>query len=55
MPIRDRIIWGQKNPLSDPRLAGLDEHVKSIRQGHLPPNVSAGGVFENKQIINMPK
>lgn len=47
MPIRDRIIWGPGNPLSDPRLAGLDEYVRGIRQGRRLPHVSAGRLFEN--------
>jgi guanyl-specific ribonuclease Sa len=47
MPIRDRIIWGASNPLADPRLAGLDQYVKGIRQGRLPPNVTGGSVFAN--------
>jgi hypothetical protein len=47
MPIRDRIIWGNGNPLSDPRYAGLDEIVKGIRKGQRDPNVKGGRVFEN--------
>jgi ribonuclease T1 len=47
MPIRDRIIWGPRNPFSDPRLAGLDQYVKAIRQGRLPPNVTGGSIFAN--------
>jgi guanyl-specific ribonuclease Sa len=47
MPIRDRIIWGPGNPLSDPRLAGLDQFVRNLRQGYLPPNVTGGSVFAN--------
>jgi guanyl-specific ribonuclease Sa len=47
MPIRHRIIWGPNNPLSDPRLVGLDVFVRGIRQGRLPPNVTGGGVYKN--------
>lgn len=50
MPIRDRIIWGPNNPFSDPRLAGLDQYVKAIRQGRLPPNVTGGRVFSNADL-----
>ncbi len=53
MPIRDRIIWGPINPLSDPRLAGLDHYVKSIRQGHLPANVTGGRLFRNT-LLDLP-
>ena len=49
MPIRDRIIWGQGNPLSDPRLMGLDALIRDIRRfGRLPSGVSGGSVFENR-------
>ena len=48
MPIRDRIIWGRENPLSDPRLYRLDELIRDIRRhNRLPPNVQGGRVFEN--------
>jgi guanyl-specific ribonuclease Sa len=47
MPIRDRIIWGRNNPFSDPRLAHLDEYIRGIRQGRLPPNVTGGSIFTN--------
>jgi|SRR6478609_3823509 guanyl-specific ribonuclease Sa len=47
MPIRDRITWGATNPFSDPRLGGLDEYVRGIRQGRLPRNVTGGSVFAN--------
>jgi ribonuclease T1 len=47
MPIRDRIIWGLRNPFADPRLVGLDQYVKAIRQGRRPPNVTGGKIFEN--------
>lgn len=50
MPIRDRIIWGSSNPFSDPRLVGLDQYVKAIRQGRLPPNVSGGSIFLNADL-----
>ncbi len=50
MPIRDRIIWGPDNPFSDPRLVGLDEYVRDIRRGVLPPNVVGGRVFENQDL-----
>ena len=53
MPIRDRIIWGSKNPFSDPRLEGLDEYVKSIREGRLPRFVTGGGVFANA-LLDLP-
>ena len=48
MPIRDRITWGDKNPLSDPRYTDLDKLVDGIRGGRLPKNVSGGSVFENR-------
>jgi hypothetical protein len=44
MLIRDRIVWGT---LSDPRFANLDDYVKTIRQGRLPPNVKGGSIYEN--------
>jgi hypothetical protein len=47
MPIRDRITWGDKNPLSDPRFDGLEQYVANIRQGKLPPNVVGGSEFKN--------
>lgn len=47
MPIRDRIIWSSHNPLSDPRLANLDQVIRGIRSGRLAPNVKGGGVFLN--------
>jgi guanyl-specific ribonuclease Sa len=47
MPIRDRIIWGVSNPFSDPRLVGLDQYIKGLRKGLLPPNVTGGGIFAN--------
>jgi guanyl-specific ribonuclease Sa len=50
MPIRDRIIWGTGNPFSDPRLVGLDRYVRDIRRGHLPPNVTGGGIFLNNRM-----
>ncbi len=53
MPIRDRIIWGPSNPLSDPRLTGLDQYVKAIRQGRLPPNVTGGRIFANS-LLDLP-
>ena len=48
MPIRDRITWGDKNPLSDPRYDRLDEYVSAIRANRKPGNVKGGQVFENK-------
>src|SRR5690242_2159501 len=53
MPIRDRITWGALNPLSDPRLAGLDEYIRAIRQGRLPPNVTGGRIFRN-DLLDLP-
>ncbi len=49
MPIRDRIIWGPRNPFADSRLLGLDEFVKAIRRGCLPANVTGGSIFANFQ------
>ncbi|MHB8954830.1 MAG: ribonuclease domain-containing protein [Pirellulaceae bacterium] len=49
MPIRDRIMWGQVNPFSDPRLATFDFLVREIRLfRRLPPGVTGGSVFENR-------
>src|SRR3954447_13275767 len=48
MAIRDRITWGDANPLSDPRYANLDGYVNGIRRGQLPPNVTGGKVSENR-------
>jgi ribonuclease len=48
MPIRDRVIWGDQNPLSDARYADLDKYVNAIRRGQRPPNVTGGAVFENR-------
>lgn len=48
MPLRDRVIWGPRNPFSDPRLARLDEFVREIRRfRRLPPGVKGGQVFLN--------
>jgi guanyl-specific ribonuclease Sa len=47
MPIRDRILWGRANPMSDPRLAGLDQFVRDARRGRLPRSVPGGRVFAN--------
>jgi guanyl-specific ribonuclease Sa len=47
MPIRDRIIWGKRNPFSDPRLKNLHVLVKSFRRGIIPKGVSGGSVFKN--------
>jgi hypothetical protein len=47
MPIRDRIIWGVKNPLTDARYTNLDEYVNALRQNQRPKNVTAGKVFKN--------
>ena len=49
MPIRDRFIWGQANPFSDPRLAQFDFLVREIRRfRRLPQGVTGGSVFENR-------
>lgn len=48
MPIRDKVTWGNKNPLSDPRYADLDAYVNALRRGKIPRNVTAGKVFENR-------
>ena len=53
MPIRDRITWGPGNPCSDPRLAGLDEYVRNIRRGRIPPNVTGGSRFANA-LLDLP-
>ncbi len=53
MPLRDRITWGSDNPFSDPRLFGLDQYVRSIRQGHIPPNVTGGSIFRN-EFVDLP-
>lgn len=45
MPIRDRIIWGENNPFSDPRLNGLDVLIQGIRRHgrlRMPGSVSTG-------------
>lgn len=47
MPIRDRIIWGQHNPFSDPRLQNLDSYIRDLRRGRRPRNVSGGSTFAN--------
>ena len=51
--VRDRIVWGSVNPFSDPRMVGLDQYVKGIRQGKLPPNVTGGSIFGDK-IMDLP-
>jgi guanyl-specific ribonuclease Sa len=53
MPVRDRIIWGGRNPFSDPRLTTLDQLVRNIRQGRRPPNVRGGRVFRN-DLLDLP-
>ena len=53
--IRDRIVWGPQNPLSDPRLADLDKWVNSIWAGKIPPNVQDRGVFLNRKEDLPPK
>jgi ribonuclease T1 len=55
MAIRKRVLWGQSNPFSDPRLAELEGLVKSIRQGIMPRNVRGGRVFENKEGVLPPR
>jgi len=47
MPVRDRIMWGRRNPFSDPRLKTLDLLVRDIRRGRLPHNVRGGRWFMN--------
>ena len=47
MPIRDRIVWGKRNPFSDPRLRKLDVLVKSFRKGVLPKGITGGSIFRN--------
>ncbi len=48
MPVRDRIIWGDNNPFSDPRLIGLDVLIRDVRRhGRLPQGVTGGSVFQN--------
>ena len=38
MPLRDRVIWGQDNPFSDPCLTNLDVLVRDgRRRRRLPP------------------
>jgi guanyl-specific ribonuclease Sa len=50
MPIRDRIIWGARNPFSDPRLRNLDALVRDVRRfRRIPPGVAGGSVFENRR------
>jgi guanyl-specific ribonuclease Sa len=53
MPLRDRITWGLHNPFSDPRLIGLDEYVRSLRRGQIPPNVRGGSIFFN-EFLDLP-
>ncbi|MDX2037912.1 MAG: ribonuclease domain-containing protein [Isosphaeraceae bacterium] len=50
MGMRDRVIWGEGNPFSDPRLVGLDELVKNLRQGRIPPGVTGGSIFANHDL-----
>lgn len=48
MPIRDRVIWGEHNPFSDPRLVRLDGLVREIRRfSRLPQDVRGGQIFGN--------
>ena len=48
MAIRDRVIWGEHNPFSDPRLVNLAELVREIRRySRLPPGIKGGQVFAN--------
>jgi len=49
MAIRKRVLWGHRNPFSEPRLAELHVLVTSIRQGIRPRNVRGGRIFENKE------
>ncbi len=50
MPIRDRIVWGSRNPFSDPRLKNLDQYVREIRRfRRLPRGVTGGSIFENRE------
>lgn len=51
MPIRDRIIWGNAVPLSDPRLTNLDELVKGIRQRKKLDHVTSGEFSEMMKSI----
>jgi len=34
MPIRDRIVWGPRNPFLDPRLAELPDLVRDFQRGN---------------------
>jgi len=53
MPIRSRVTWGLHNPFSDTRLAYLDQLVRGIRQGRLPPHVTGGRIFRN-ELLDLP-
>ena len=48
MPVRDRIVWGQRNPFSDPRLVNLAELVRGFRSGRLPPFWKGNKLWENR-------
>ncbi len=47
MSIVRTLTWGSRNPLSDPRLANLDQYVAAIRRGRRHPNVVGGSKFKN--------
>lgn len=51
MPLRKRIVWGEKNPLSDPRLTSLEAEIRHIlRTGSPRPGRGRGGrVFDNDE------
>ena len=34
MPIRDRIVWGPRNPFSDPRLADFPALIRDFKRGN---------------------
>ncbi len=56
MPLRQRVIWGEHNPFADPRLFRLDAFVRDIRLfRRLPPGVSGGSVFENRDLDLPPR
>jgi ribonuclease T1 len=44
---RDSIVWGKRNPFSDPRLHNLDEAVKLLRRGMdlSRRGVQSGGIY----------
>ena len=48
MPIRDRVVWGRKNPFSDRRLQNFEKLVRDFRMRRKPPHWAGDKAWENR-------